>query len=396
MTDLLTLSYKDFSGTGEIKKATEKACDFMEKIYAGGKYVKMTVHRDWSEHNPNISGELAQPNALRWYLKREIFRLLSRQATISIKPSRDIIDLNDPKLLDHTDEYNWDITQKKLFLFSPERSNISIDRLEHYTGTKATDFQRYILFTNYEMHVDVFLQMYPDAVLPGRDGVQMPAYHHKLEDNKGLTLINIGVGPSNAKNITDHVAVLRPDAMIMVGHCGGLRNHQEIGDFVLASGYMRDDKVLDDLFPVGIPVVPNYTLNLYLKQVLDAHNLEHRIGTVYTTANRNWEFDKRQAVEQIHMSRSMAVDMESATVATNGFRYRIPHATLLCVSDKPLHGKPKLSGAAQSFYQNSKEMHLKLVIETLDMVKQNYPEGLPNSSIRTMNEPLMGGGNGGD
>ena len=133
-------------------------------------------------------------------------------------------------------------------------------------------------------------------------------------------------------------------------------------------------------------------LNLYLKQVLDQHGLEHRVGTVYTTANRNWEFSKKVAVDQIHQSRSMAVDMESATVATNGFRYRVPHATLLCVSDKPLHGKPKLSGAAQSFYQNSKELHLKLVIETIDMIKENYPEGLPNSSIRAMNEPLMGGG----
>ncbi len=392
MSDSLILSHSDFSNPEELKKATEKACDLMEEIYASGKYVKMIVQRDWSEHNPVISGELAQPKALRWYLKRELNRMLTNPASISIKPAREIIPLNDPQLLDHTDEQNWDITKKKLFLFSPERTNISIDRLQHYTGTDASDFQRYILFTNYAMHVEVFLEKYPDCVKPAREGVQMPAYHHKLDNNKGITLINIGVGPSNAKTITDHVAVLRPDAMIMVGHCGGLRNHQEIGDFVLASGYMREDKVLDELFPIGIPVVPNYMLNLYLKQVLDQHGLEHRVGTVYTTANRNWEFSKKVAVDQIHQSRSMAVDMESATVATNGFRYRVPHATLLCVSDKPLHGKPKLSGAAQSFYQNSKELHLKLVIETIDMIKENYPEGLPNSSIRAMNEPLMGGG----
>lgn len=396
MKDTLVISHSDFSTSEERLEATENACDLMEKIYEGGKYVKMTVHRDWSEHNPEISGEMAQPGALRWYLKRELTRLLTKPATITIKPSRDIIPLNDPVLLDHTDEYNWDITKKKLFLFSPERTNISIDRLEHYTGTKAEEFQRYILFTNYDMHVEVFLEMYPDCVKPVRSGVQMPAYHHKLPDNKGVTLINIGVGPSNAKTITDHIAVLRPDAMVMVGHCGGLRNHQEIGDFVLASGYMREDKVLDDLFPIGIPVVPNYVLNLYLKEVLDLHGLEHRIGTVYTTGNRNWEFSKKAAVEQIHQSRSMAVDMESATVATNGFRYRVPHATLLCVSDKPLHGKPKLSGAAQTFYQNSKELHLKIVIEALENIKRTYPEGLPNSSIRAMNEPLMGGGNGGD
>jgi AMP nucleosidase len=179
--------------------------------------------------------------------------------------------------------------------------------------------------------------------------------------------------------------------MIMVGHCGGLRNHQEIGDFVLATGFMRMDGVLDEVLPLNIPITPNHLLNVYLKEILDKHELSYRLGTVYTTANRNWEFIKKRTVQNIHVSRSVAIDMESATVATNGYRYRIPFATLLCVSDKPLHGKPKLTDAAQSFYQNSKQMHLKIVIDALEISKEHYPEGLPNASIRAINEPLMGG-----
>ncbi len=392
MPDSMRLIHSELTSPEALAKATEKACDLMEEIYSKGMYPKMIVHREYSEHNPKIKGELAQPKAFRWYLLREMNRLLSKNADIEITASRPVIPLNDPKLLDHTDEEEWDFTKKKMFLFSPERTDISLNRLSHYTGTDPCDFQRYILFTNYAMHVEVFLDKYPDCVKPARDGVQMPAYHHKLPDNKGLTLINIGVGPSNAKTITDHVCVLRPDAMVMVGHCGGLRNHQEIGDFVLASSYYRDDKVLDELFPIGNPVIPNYLLNIYLKEVLDNHGLKHRIGPVYTTANRNWEFSAKDTVQKIHQSRSLAIDMESSTVATNGFRYRVPHATLLCVSDKPLHGKPKLSEAAQTFYQNSKEMHLQIVIETIEMVKDSYPDGLPNSSIRAFNEPLMGGG----
>ncbi|MEX0610446.1 MAG: AMP nucleosidase [Balneolaceae bacterium] len=394
MSDTLKLIKDQFSSEAELKKAIDKACDLMEKIYDEGKYPKLIVERAWSKHNPVIDGELAQPKAYRWYLKREIERLLNYGAVVTVKPSRNVLPLIDPDLFTNLDENDWDITQKKLFLFRAERIDISLDRLQHYTGTPAEDFQRYILFTNYDMHVDVFLNKFPDCVKPARTGVQMPAYHHKMDNNSGLTLINIGVGPSNAKTITDHVGVLRSDAMIMVGHCGGLRNHQDIGDFVLANGYMRADKVLDDLFPIGIPVSPNYILNRYLQEVLDQNNLNHRIGTVYTTANRNWEFSKMRTVEEIHHSRSVAIDMESSTVATNGFRYRIPHATLLCVSDKPLHGKPKLSESAQSFYQNSKELHLEIVIDALQMVKDNYPEGLPNSSIRAFNEPLMGGGDG--
>lgn len=390
MAERFEFQSEDISSEAEINNHVEEACDIMESIYENGEYPKVLVKRSWSKHNPVITGEMAKPKAYRWYLLRELKKLAEKGAVIKVIPSRKRLAMNDPELLDNTDEDDWDITQKKLFLFSPERIDISLNRLEHYTGTKPEDFQRYILFTNYDMHVEVFLEKFPHCVKPDR-AVQMPAYHHKLDDNKGFTLINIGVGPSNAKTITDHVAVLRPDAMIMVGHCGGLRNHQEIGDFVLATGFMRNDGVLDDILPLNIPITPNYLLNVYLKEVLDKYNRSHRMGTIFTTANRNWEFVKRRTVEQIHMSRSIAVDMESATVATNGYRYRIPNATLLCVSDKPLHGKPKLSSEAQNFYEDSKQLHIEMVLEVLNMCKQNYPEGLPNASIRAMNEPLMGG-----
>jgi len=382
---------KDKSVTkAKLRKNIEKACDIMENIYAGGDYPKLMVKRSWSKHNPIITGEMAMPQAYRWYLTRELYKLADKGAEIKIFPSRPRIEMNDPDLFDNADEDDWDITQKKMFLFSPERIDLSLNRLEHYTGTEASAFQRNILLTNYDMHVDVFKNIYPDCKFTGRK-VQMPAYHHVLPDNKGITLVNIGVGPSNAKTISDHVAVLRPDVVIMVGHCGGLRNHQEIGDFVLATGFMRDDGVLDDILPLNIPITPNHLLNVYLIDVLQKHGRNYRLGTVYTTANRNWEFIKRRTVEKIHMSRSIAIDMESATVATNGYRYRIPFATLLCVSDKPLHGKPKLSNEAQNFYESSKEQHLKIVIEALDMSKKAYPDGLPNASIRAINEPLMGG-----
>ena len=391
MSDRFEFETEEVNSQEELHDRMVQACDTMEKIYENGEYPKVLVKRSWSKHNPIITGEMAKPEAYRWYLLRELKKLGEKGAVIKVIPSRERLPLNDPDLLNNTDEDDWDITQKKLFLFSPERIEISLNRLKHYTGTDPQDFQRYILFTNYDMHVEVFQEMFPDCKTPEREGVQMPAYHHKLDNNKGVTLINIGVGPSNAKTITDHVAVMRPDAMIMVGHCGGLRNHQDIGDFVLATGFMRNDGVLDNILPLNIPITPNYLLNVYLKEVLDKYSRNHRMGTIFTTANRNWEFIKRRTVEQIHMSRSIAVDMESATVATNGYRYRIPNATMLCVSDKPLHGKPKLSDDAQEFYENSKQLHVEMAVEVLNMCKEAYPEGLPNASIRAMNEPLMGG-----
>jgi AMP nucleosidase len=267
---------------------------------------------------------------------------------------------------------------------------LSIDRLEHYTGTAAESFQRYVLLTNYSWYVEEFRAALPGCTGPGTDGRQMPAWHHQLPGQAGVTMVNIGVGPSNAKTITDHLAVLRPDLVLMIGHCAGLRNHQEVGDLVLATGYLRDDRVLDDMLPLSVPVVSNHTLNTLLLSEVTARRLRSRMGTVYTTANRNWEFDLAVVEDRLRLSRALAVDMESATVATNGFRYRIPSATLLAVSDKPLHAQPKLSADAQSFYEATRRQHVEIAISVVEKVRRLYPDGLPAADLRSADEPLLG------
>jgi len=369
----------------------EAACRRMEQDFSAGFYSKITVHRNWSKHNPDISGKIARPGAFRWYLRRELLRLSKKGAQITVSRSRPRVDLSSPTLLEQIDETDFDLTRKKVFLFGPERSELSIERLEHYTGTRAEDFQRYVLLTNYQMHMEAFRDQFPDCLQPARDGVQMPALHNLESENRGISIVNIGVGPSNAKNLTDHLAVLRPDAMLMVGHCAGVRNHQEIGDFVLASGYMRGDHLLDEALPPSVPITPSFLINRHLSKVLDDSGLPYRIGAVYTTADRNWELALRRTMMDLRASRSIAVDMESATVAANGFRYRIPNATLLCVSDKPLHGQPKLTGDAQSFYEDTKKQHIAIATSAIENIKQEYPNGLPNSDIRAPEEPLLGG-----
>ncbi|MEX2455807.1 MAG: AMP nucleosidase, partial [Balneolaceae bacterium] len=148
MDKRLEFTKEDFSNEKELDALIEKSCDMMETIYNGGDYPKLMVKRTWSDHNPIITGEMAVPSAYRWYLTRELKKLAAKGAEIKIFPSRPRMELNDPNLFDNADEDDWDITQKKMFLFSPERIDISLDRLNHYTGTKPSDFQRYILFTN--------------------------------------------------------------------------------------------------------------------------------------------------------------------------------------------------------------------------------------------------------
>ncbi|MDR0343573.1 MAG: hypothetical protein LBI49_10800 [Nocardiopsaceae bacterium] len=387
----MTLS-ADFSAIsdGQQAAAVGELCDAMEAADRAGRYPRLTVERPWSAHNPVLEGEFASPRAIRWYLERELGRLAARGARMSVCPGREAVDLHDPEFGAALDESRWDLRRKKLFLFSPERMALSIDRLRHYTGTAPEMFQRYVLLTNYSWHLAEFRAVLPGCTGPDADGRQMPAWHYQLPERAGLTMVNIGVGPSNAKTITDHLAVLRPDLILMIGHCAGLRNHQDIGDLVLAAGYMRDDRVLDEMLPLSVPVVANHTLNSLLLGQLTSRGLRSRMGIVFTTANRNWELQLAMVAGQLQASRALAVDMESATVAANGFRYRIPTATLLAVSDKPLHARPKHSADAQSFYAASRRQHVEIAIAVAGEVRRLYPGGLPAADLRSADEPLLG------
>jgi AMP nucleosidase len=134
----------------------------------------------------------------------------------------------------------------------------------------------------------------------------------------------------------------------------------------------------------------NHALNTLLLGEVSARRLRSRMGIVYTTANRNWELNLALVEERLRLSRALAVDMESATVAANGFRYRIPTATLLAVSDKPLHAQPKLSSGAQSFYAASRRLHVEIAISVTRRAWQLYPGGLPAADLRSSDEPLLG------
>jgi AMP nucleosidase len=224
---------------------------------------------------------------------------------------------------------------------------------------------------------------------------QMPTYHLKRSDGAGITLVNIGVGPSNAKTATDHIAVLRPHAWLMVGHCAGLRNSQRLGDFVLAHAYLREDKVLDDDLPVWVPVPALAEIQVALETAvagvteLEGYELKRimRTGTVASFDNRNWELrDQKGPVQRLSQSRAVALDMESATIAANGFRFRVPYGTLLCVSDKPLHGELKLPGMASDFYTSQVARHLLIGIRAMEHLREMPLERLHSRKLRSFEE----------
>ncbi len=310
--------------------------------------------------------------------------------------------------------------------FTAPRVDYSLHRLPHYTATDPVHFQNFIIFTNYQFYLDEFVTKARRMIARGEGGYesfvepgnlvtpagrkrpvsgrplqrlpQMPAYHLTMPDHGGLTMVNIGIGPSNAKTITDHIAVLRPHAWVMLGHCAGLRNTQALGDYVLAHGYVRDDHVLDADVPDWIPIPPLAEVQVALEQAvaevtgLQGFDLKRimRTGTVATIDNRNWELlDYREPVKRFSQSRAIALDMESATIAANGFRFRVPYGTLLCVSDKPLHGELKLPGMASDFYRRQVGQHLEIGIRAMEKLRAMAPERLHSRKLRSFAEPAF-------
>ena len=313
-----------------------------------------------------------------------------------------------------------------LALFDAVRVDYSLKRLQHYTGTHFTKFQPWILLTNYHRYVDQFQAWavsqlesespYEALHLPGGGTItrgmdktaaqkviddcpwhkfQMPAYHLSRKDGAGgITLANIGVGPSNAKNMTDHLAVLRPNCWLMIGHCGGLRQSQRIGDYVLAHAYLRQDKILDTIVPPEIPIPALAEVQVALQQAAaqvtgetgDDLKARLRTGTVMTHDDRNWELRWTLERRRINLSRAIAIDMESGTLAAQGYRFRVPYGTLLCVSDKPLHGEIKLPGAANAFYDRAVSEHLLIGIAALDNMRKTK-SGLHSRKLRSFDEP---------
>jgi len=224
---------------------------------------------------------------------------------------------------------------------------------------------------------------------------QMPAYHLKRPDGSGITMVNIGVGPANAKTITDHIAVLRPHAWIMLGHCAGLRTTQQLGDYVLAHGYVREDHVLDEELPLWVPIPALAEIQVALESAvsevtqLKGADLKSimRTGTVASTDNRNWELLPDNGPQRrFSQSRAVALDMESATIAANGFRFRVPYGTLLCVSDKPLHGEIKLPGMANHFYRERVDQHLRIGMRALELLREQGVDQLHSRKLRSFAE----------
>jgi len=390
-------------------------------------YLKQQLDQLIRNHNAPVTvAESTTPIPLHFAFGEGVHVEASAANTLEV-PIRDLFDTPDLTTMDDeiaNGEYEPPAgAPRPLAVFTAQRIDYSLARLSHYTATSAEHFQNFVLFTNYQFYIDEFCELAREKMRNGGEGYtafvepgnlitkagdsepteglpatrlpQMPTYHLKKKGHNGITVVNIGVGPSNAKTITDHIAVLRPHAWLMLGHCAGLRNSQRLGDYVLAHAYMREDHVLDDDLPLWVPIPALAEVQQALQESVaevtgyDGYELKRimRTGTVVTIDNRNWELrDQRGPVKRLSQARAIALDMESATVAANGFRFRVPYGTLLCVSDKPLHGELKLPGMATAFYKSQVKQHLRIGMLALEKLSAMPPEKLHSRKLRSFFE----------
>ena len=404
-----TLTRPDLYGTYYLEQFKLLLENHHVELEIGTSTQPIPVHFSFAEHD-HIEGSLS---AARRQLMRDVFDLPDLAAM-------------DDGIANGTHEPRPG-EALPLSLFTAPRVDYSLHRLPHYTGTAPEHFQNFVLFTNYQFYIDEFVRMgheamadpsggymafiEPGNVVTRRVGLsaqagdelgkapprlpQMPAYHLTRADRSGITMVNIGVGPANAKTITDHIAVLRPHAWIMLGHCAGLRNTQQLGDYVLAHGYVREDHVLDEELPLWVPIPALAEIQVALEAaVSDVTQMSGpelkrimRTGTVASTDNRNWELLPDNGPQRrFSQSRAVALDMESATIAANGFRFRVPYGTLLCVSDKPLHGEIKLPGMANHFYRERVDQHLRIGIRAVELLRGQGTKQLHSRKLRSFAE----------
>lgn len=273
----------------------------------------------------------------------------------------------------HTDDI------KPLNWFNAPRIDYSLNRILHYTGSDAAHMQDYVIFVNYQKYIPAFLEYAKNLVINGNasdivgpDNLsfvenmssfppewndaallpQMPAYHIKKSDKSGISIINIGVGPSNAKTIMDHVAVLRPRYCLMLGHCGSLMEDHKIGDYIFGDAHLMFD--FDD-FSNSSCSSASYC-NEAVGSILT--KTKFHLGPVVSTSDRNWELRSSKVSELFKQFGAIGIDMESAMIVQIAENYGIPAGSLLCVSDKPLHREIRMQKMAKEFYRTRLQNHL--------------------------------------
>lgn len=208
------------------------------------------------------------------------------------------------------------------------KNTIATDWLPRYTGMPVDEFGDYILLTNFQNYVEDFASRF-DCEVTGRGGPMQAA-----SNSQGLSIINFGIGTSNAATVMDLLVARQPEGVLFLGKCGGLKESSEIGHFILPIAAIRGEGTSDDYFPPEVPALPSFKLHKFVSEKIVERDLEYRTGVVYTANRRLWEHDL-DFLERLRQLTAIAIDMETATIFIVGHHNQIARGALLLVSDVP-------------------------------------------------------------
>jgi AMP nucleosidase len=245
-----------------------------------------------------------------------------------------------------------------------EKKEIVENWLPRYTGTPLDEFGEHVLLTNFGDYVAWFAAHH-DVSIKGADR-PMP---NVTAD--GITLINFGMGSPNAATVMDLLSAISPKAALFLGKCGGLKRKNQTGDLILPIAAIRGEGTSNDYLPPDVPALPAFQLQRAVSTVIRDLGHDYWTGTVYTTNRRVWEHDDGFK-EQLRRTRSMAIDMETATIFAAGFANHIPTGALLLVSDQPMIPEGvKTEASDHTVTANYVETHIKVGIEALKLVRRH-------------------------
>jgi AMP nucleosidase len=244
------------------------------------------------------------------------------------------------------------------------KEEIVANWLPRYTGTPAGAFGQYVLLTNFGHYVEIFARL-TGAEIVGRDR-PMP---NATAD--GITMVMFGMGSANAATVMDLLSAVRPKAVLLLGKCGGLKRKVGIGDLVLPIAAIRGEGTSDDYLLPEVPALPAFSLQRAVSTVIRDLGLDYWTGTIYTTNRRVWEHDA-EFKDYLRRTRSMAIDMETATVFAAGFANRIPSGALMLVSDQPMVPEGvKTEASDRQVTDAFVERHLQIGIEALRLIRRH-------------------------
>jgi len=241
------------------------------------------------------------------------------------------------------------------------KDEIVKDWLPRYTGMPLEEFGKYILLTNFTQYLEMFADWY-HVEIHDRSRPMMAVTHGDI------TMINFGIGSANAATIMDLLTAIQPKAVLFLGKCGGLKKKNSVGDLILPIAAIRGEGTSNDYLPSKVPALPAFSLQKAISTTIRDFSRDYWTGTVFTTNRRVWEHDQKFK-KLLRKTRSMAIDMETATIFTVGFANKIPTGALLLITDQPMIPEGiKTSESDRKVNEQYVETHVKIGIKSLEQL----------------------------